>query len=99
MEQRIVALEVGLTELRSAIGRIEDAQRRGLEELTDLRRSLKEDALPDLRGRLAAMDGALREKPSSKDLFQLVLAVFGFVLILIPAVAGAFAWLRRGGVI
>jgi len=75
MEARVVALESNMTDMKAVLARIEA-------ELAGLRRDLRENEIPALRAQLSRVEGALAEKPSSKDMLALTTSMNATMLTL-----------------
>jgi len=105
MEARVSVLEAGFADLKASLGRIEAGQVVQGQELAAFRRDLKENDLPGIRTQLAALDGKLQEKPSSKDFMALatsmnatLMKAFSLAVALVAVLVAAAWWLRQQGI-
>ena len=103
---RVEALERGIETIRVSLERIEKSQTDFAREMTELRRDLKERAVPAIMAQLSAVEAGLAGKPStmdmqkiSSDLNRMIWTVFGFILALLGAVVTAPWGLKKIGII
>ncbi len=106
MEARVARLERDSELTRASLARIEKLVSDVATDLRDSRREVREQELPNIRAQLAALDAALKEKPTGKDFFALAQSMnatlfkaFGMAVGLLVAGAGLLAWLHRQGVL
>ncbi len=76
MEARVARLERDSELTRTALERIEKAVADNTVELRDLRRDLKEKALPAIREQLADVQGQLKKTPTLNQLIAIMVVIF-----------------------